>query len=353
MILILSDFNKELQDLHVKPVIPFLHEANERYTFFAYSNFPINSSLSVSYQGFSKSITIKTALDSLDLSQVKSIWNRCPGRPQVQSHLGQEFKSYVRGESKSFLENLPLLVPQASWLPSPLIYNLVNHKPYQLSEAQQVGLKIPPTIIGNDTEITALFLKQHSTVIIKALDKSHTENEIGAIESLFQYKNLFLKLFKPEEHNLTDQINVSTTFTQKLEAKELFNRIEDISLCPIIIQAYIPKQIELRITIVNKQLFACAIHSQSKDFPEAHTDYRPYSDKLHHEPYTLPKDIEEKCLLLMEKLNLNFGCIDMIVTPDNEYIFLEINPNGQWLWIEEKTGLPISKAIADFLIQPN
>jgi len=55
---------------------------------------------------------------------------------------------------------------------------------------------------------------------------------------------------------------------------------------------------------------------------------------------------------LVEKLGLVFGCIDMIVTPRGEFIFLEINPNGQWLWIEELTGLPISEAIANTLANP-
>lgn len=50
-----------------------------------------------------------------------------------------------------------------------------------------------------------------------------------------------------------------------------------------------------------------------------------------------------------ERMHLNFGCFDLIVTPDGEYVFLECNPNGQWLWVELATGLPIAEAIADFL----
>ena len=55
------------------------------------------------------------------------------------------------------------------------------------------------------------------------------------------------------------------------------------------------------------------------------------------------------CIRLLKELNLQFGAIDMIKTPDGSYIFLEINPNGQWAWIETQTGLQISDAIINFL----
>jgi glutathione synthase/RimK-type ligase-like ATP-grasp enzyme len=64
----------------------------------------------------------------------------------------------------------------------------------------------------------------------------------------------------------------------------------------------------------------------------------------------LPAAIEEKCVALTQRLGLRFGCIDMIVTPEDKYVFLEINPNGQWRWVQELTGMPIAEAIADLLI---
>ena len=64
----------------------------------------------------------------------------------------------------------------------------------------------------------------------------------------------------------------------------------------------------------------------------------------------MPEDIEQRCLKLLEKLGLTYGCIDMIVTPDDEYMFLELNPNGQYGWIEGLTGLPITENIARMLM---
>ena len=68
------------------------------------------------------------------------------------------------------------------------------------------------------------------------------------------------------------------------------------------------------------------------------------------EAMALPEVIASRCRDLIHALGLNFGCIDLIVRPDGEYVFLECNPNGQWLWIELETGQKISESIATFLI---
>jgi glutathione synthase/RimK-type ligase-like ATP-grasp enzyme len=68
-----------------------------------------------------------------------------------------------------------------------------------------------------------------------------------------------------------------------------------------------------------------------------------------HKPHNLPDEISKKVINLVHRLGLNFGAIDIILTPDQRYVFLEVNPNGQWGWVEDLTGLPISDAIIDLL----
>lgn len=63
-----------------------------------------------------------------------------------------------------------------------------------------------------------------------------------------------------------------------------------------------------------------------------------------------PDGIIMKCYKLMDDFNLAFGAFDFIVTPENEWIFLEVNPNGQWLWLEKSLKLDISKKIIEYLI---
>ena len=71
-----------------------------------------------------------------------------------------------------------------------------------------------------------------------------------------------------------------------------------------------------------------------------------YDHNLRHEIVDIPDSIKDFCLSFLKKMKLNFGCFDFIVTPDDEYVFLECNPNGQWLWIELVTGYDISEMVA-------
>jgi glutathione synthase/RimK-type ligase-like ATP-grasp enzyme len=73
--------------------------------------------------------------------------------------------------------------------------------------------------------------------------------------------------------------------------------------------------------------------------------------ELNYRPHTLPKEIGSTCRRLVDRLDLSFGAIDMILTPQGEYVFLEINPNGQWAWIEQRTGVPMSRSLVDLLLE--
>ena len=71
---------------------------------------------------------------------------------------------------------------------------------------------------------------------------------------------------------------------------------------------------------------------------------------MRYHVYSLPAAIEKQCIQITQSLNLVYGAIDMIVTPDDEYVFLEINPGGQWEWLAVETDLPFAETMADVLI---
>jgi hypothetical protein len=118
---------------------------------------------------------------------------------------------------------------------------------------------------------------------------------------------------------------------------------------PVIFQGYVPKRLELRITIIGDAIFPVEIHSQ--------VARRTRHDWRHYEHFNtpmyihaLPPEIERKLRQLVSQLGLNFGAIDMVLTPDGRYVFLELNPNGQFLWMEELMGFPMSDAMCDLLL---
>jgi glutathione synthase/RimK-type ligase-like ATP-grasp enzyme len=140
-------------------------------------------------------------------------------------------------------------------------------------------------------------------------------------------------------------------YTRLLRTEEVLAGIDQVANCPFTLQDYIEKDFELRITVVGEKVFACRMDTQKSS--KSKEDFRRYDlDNTPHTAFTLPLDIEDRCRLLTRRLGLYFGAIDMIVDPKGSYHFLELNPNGQWLWTEDLAGLPISFAVADLLINP-
>ena len=117
--------------------------------------------------------------------------------------------------------------------------------------------------------------------------------------------------------------------------------VDDASIAasPMIVQARIPKAKELRITIVGDTIFPVAF--ETAGVPDADVDWRRLGldiTNIAHTVHPLPNSLEASLRHYMRRLNLVFGCVDMILTPGGEYVFLEINPSGQWGWIEACTG---------------
>ena len=143
-----------------------------------------------------------------------------------------------------------------------------------------------------------------------------------------------------------DDTNPTSIFTNILKPKDM-EHLNNVRYTPTLFQEYISKSVEIRTTVVGNKVFAAEIHSQLN--PNSLHDWRHDVLNIPHKIHQLPEDIAQKCLALVRSFNLNFGAIDMILTPEDHYIFLELNPNGQWAWIEDLTGLPIAAALIDVL----
>ncbi|MGB8346821.1 MAG: hypothetical protein WCD86_18175, partial [Ktedonobacteraceae bacterium] len=195
-------------------------------------------------------------------------------------------------------------------------------KPFQLHVARSCGFEIPPSLITNDPEAAISFFEQcNGEMIYKTLSGGMIMSDTG------------------------DPLSI---YTSQVTADHL-QEGSPIHHTACLFQARVPKKIELRITVIGSQVFAAEIHSQHSE--STAIDWRrSYSDLL-YEIHQLPEEIAEKCLLLVQRFGLVFGAIDMILTPDDRYIFLELNPNGQWAWIEHATGLPLCATLVDLLTE--
>jgi len=260
--------------------------------------------------------------DLLNLSTVQAVWARTFFTRDRQTIRNLDSMSLYRAsEFETFLSSLEVNLSDKKWVNYPEAESLVSFKNVQLSVASLLGLRVPDYFIGNDPQQAKKFISKHEFVALKAYHSPSfvDENQV--------------------EHIIA---------TKKLPTDDLSEQLDTISSCPVILQEYIEKRLELRIIVIGANIFTCAMDTQTNT---AHKDDFRLNDltNIAHQSYELPENIKFKILKLMQYFRLSFGCIDMIYTPQREYVFLEINPNGQWLWVEQRTGLPIAKAIADYL----
>jgi ATP-GRASP peptide maturase of grasp-with-spasm system len=196
-----------------------------------------------------------------------------------------------------------------------------NDKTNYLLQASLCGLAIPDSIIcDNQDELSTFFNKHEGKVICKSINEGFSAKVNG-----FVYYN---------QTNLVSSSDVQNC---------------DKSFFPSLFQKNIDKFIELRIFYIHGEFYAMAIFSQQNE--KTRIDFRNYDRENPNRnlPYQLPKDIEEKLNKFMNTIDMNCGSIDMILTNDNEYIFLEVNPVGQFSMVSIPCNYYLEKRIAEIL----
>lgn len=296
-------------------------------------------------------VDFSTGGTTVSLDCVRAVWFRRVGSPLIADGMTEYESDFVIGEARAFLEGLFSLA-KARWVNDRWKERLASSKPAQLDAAQQLGLRIPRTIITNDPEEVRDFHAVNCSLGFQTLFKP--------LSGFSPNGDLFLSHFadahgpclkaKPRVPKKRSEPS-SLIFAQLLDNARL-QFIENVGICPAIFQEFLPKLSDIRVTVVGEQIFSCEIHSQ--EFAQTRIDFRRMvqlngTERLRHTPCRLPPHIESKVRMLMEHFGLLFGCFDFVRTMDGEYVFLEVNPSGQWLWIEDLTELPISDALVDLL----
>lgn len=262
--------------------------------------------------------TLRTPDATIRLEEIRAIWVRRPARPAPRAGRGRAF---VAAESAAVLDDLwaSLEVPTFPALPDAIV--AAAHKSRQLRLAASLGFEIPVTLTGNDPDA---FLELVST---------------GG--------GWITKRAAPSQR-LTDPAGRPIArMTEAVRPRDLVHA-DDLRQCPILLQSTVPKALELRATVVGDEVLTVAIHSQATH--HTRLDWRRFDhDRTPVTAYELDPSIQDRCRTLVRKLGLAYGAIDLVLTPDGRIVFLEVNPNGQYLWLEMLSGIPISDAVADWL----
>lgn len=316
MILILSE---SATDAHIIPVAAELQRRGRPVCLFNPGDYPTAATITVDASPAGPATFLTWEGRTLDLRTVTSIWLRRPGDVRLADGLLPHEATWVRGECVELLRSLWANL-DALWVSEPHHIRQANLKLRQLRLAAGLGFRVPPYTVTNDPRRAAEFLAAHPAgVIVKVL----TEPALSSSDA------------------------VATIYTH-LVTKADETHLDSVRHGPTFLQQFVPKQLDLRVTVIGDRVFAAGIESTRE--ARARIDFRRAEIlDLPHRPVTLPPAVEAACLALTRQLELRFGAIDLLLTPEGEYVFLEINPNGQWLWIEMTTGLPLASAMADLL----
>ena len=259
---------------------------------------------------------------TINLLEIDSVYYRRPLLNELDyiGGINAEEKHYLRSELAFILEGIYKVLKNKYWLNNVYDIREAENKIHQLQLAQDIGFKIPQSIVSNQiNKLNKFKIAVDDDCIIKPIKS-------GNMKSVNEPKAVFTTKVKEEQ----------------------FNDIDRIESFPIYIQSNIHKQYDLRIIVIGTNVYSTQIHSQVNKNSEI--DWRRGQEILEQRVHVLPKIIKKMCIDLTEKLNLSYSAIDMVLDKCGEYVFLEINPNGQWAWIENRLGFPLSRKIVDLLI---
>lgn len=309
----------EPEDVHVKAVMEHIKEYPNCEALWIDTEHSL-SNLNVDFK-FDKGWS--GTLNGFDISNINSIWYRRPKSPKAgEEFVHKYFASLAEDEMRAVLHNF-YRISNCPVLPHPGFNREADHKLLQLKVANSIGFKTPFTVMTNNKNWAKDIPESIEYYCVKAISAYHWVTDDG---SEFSLKSA------------------------KVHKSELQEHSKDFGLCPTLLQEYIEKKYEWRVTVIGKEIFACRLDSQKVKGAEA--DWRIVDvHKIPHKLMDLPNEMNNMILEYLNQFNLDFGAFDFIQTENDEFIFLECNPNGQWLWIELFTGARISKSIANYLFK--
>jgi len=275
----------------------------------------------VSFDGSNFQVAIKDSERVLGSNEIRAVWYRRPKDFDLSSENNAYVADYIRQQSTACLRGLYFCCHDtAIWVnPLPSLHRSRN-KLQQLQIAHQLGLNPPRTIVTNNWQDAYAFCSSVEKVCTKSLD----------------------------EPNFVLDGHIYPFFTRVLEKREIFENRESIERCPVLFQEYIDKMFDIRVCIMGEDIFAFEIHSQEHEL--SMHDFRGVApDLLMHAPHKLPDSVEARIYRFMQRQGLVFSAMDFVLSKEGTYHFLENNPNGQWLWLEQITGVPLSQSMLKLL----
>lgn len=305
-------------DEHALAVAGEVRRLGSRAEIVDQARFPEHASLAMTFDSGCACRSARIRVDGrwLDLDEVTGVWWRRPNWPRVAEDMAApSHRAFALNETHEALGGLwHSHTLDAVWVNDPAADERAGRKGYQLTRALRNGLELPVTLMTNDPDEARSFADSRG------------------------YRGIVFKSFASTDREWRET---------RLLTEEDLGLLHHVQHAPVIFQEYVPARYDLRVTIVGKRAFAAAIHSQQTAYP---VDSRIDIGNAVIEPVDLPEDVAALLLQLCADLGLVYGAADLRLAPDGRYVFLEINPAGQFRYIQQATGLPITEAVAAALL---
>jgi len=296
-------------------VIQELHSRGVPVFWFDTAQFPMSLTVNAHFDGIWRG-TLDGPDGSVALESIRSVYFRRPTTFVFPEAMTDAERRFATNEARRGIGGLLMALP-CLWLNHPSHVADAEYKPYQLAAAARYGLDVPRTMVTNDPTAAVSareFLGPH--VVYKPL--GHTE--------------------------VVDGNRLNMVFTTVVPPE--FIQDKRIALTAHQFQERVHKYRDVRATVVGDQVYAADLF---RDDPDAPLDWRADYSTIRYETTKLPAQVEARLLALTRQLNLRFCAADFIVDTDERYYFVDLNPNGEWGWIEKAVGLPIAAAVAELL----
>ncbi|HET6354628.1 ATP-grasp ribosomal peptide maturase [Streptomyces sp.] len=238
---------------------------------------------------------------------------------KTRSSPGREpYATWAQNQADAAILNVLAALPGVPWLNNPHADRIAAHKPQQLLTATRCGMTAPRSIITNSPDAARNFAKEvDGPLICKPI--------LGGRLHIGEGRRLMVATHRVDPADFDDSIRTTAHYFQ-----------EDI-----------PKAYEVRLIAVGGQVFGGKLVTTSE---ASGTDWRTDYDHIEYDTVEIPEDVATGARRFLASYGIAFGAFDFAVTPAGQWVFFENNPAGTWGWVENRTGLPIAAAHAEYLM---
>jgi hypothetical protein len=329
-ILIVTD----VLDAHVDRLMRLLRTEGQDPVRLNASDLPARTAMSYAMDGsdWTGTLTIHLNGRQIDVAALRSVWWRKPGSYVFGDELtGDQERAFAVEETDHAMRGLWSSL-DCYWISHPENIRRAGYKMEQLQRAARLGFEVPRTLVTTDPAAAREFYERcGGQVVYKVLSDPH------------------LALSKRPAEGWSTPVVSRFVDTTPITAAEVA-MLDAVRSVPCQFQEYVPKRTELRVTVIGDEVFTAEILSQQH--ARSSVDWRRFQADVTFRRGELPDDVAKRCLELTRSYGLNFGAVDLILTPDGRYVFLEINPNGQFLFVQDRLPeLPLGEALVACLIR--